>query len=211
MFVMAVDDNKVAITNPDNEWITSGSVKTNFVRFNFSEAWAGLKKTVIFQTEHCLIPILLEGDELTKEVAIPWECMVFVNDEIRVGAMGTREDDVDTEGDEEIVLPTVWGVLPEKVRQGVVVGEPIEVDPTYNAYLALLKAIEDLIKNGVGGGGGTGGTYDHRDLTNRDAADQHPVDSITGLAAFLTPMTDEEVLAIINRLKGGSAQNGSSD
>lgn len=209
MFVMNVDDNKVAVTNPENEWITSGSVKTNFVQFNFSEKWQGLRKTVIFQTSHCLIPILLEGDELTKVVAIPWECMVFVNDEIRVGAMGTRQDDSNTPEDEEIVLPTVWGALPEKVREGVIVGEPIEVDPTYNAYLALLKVIEDLIQNG--GGGGTGGTYDHRDLTNREADDQHPVSAITGLATFLTPMKDDEVVAIVNQLKGGSAQNGSGN
>lgn len=34
-------------------------------------------------------------------------------------------------------------------------------------------------------GGGEGGTADHRELTNRDAADQHPMSAITGLTAAL--------------------------
>lgn len=33
--------------------------------------------------------------------------------------------------------------------------------------------------------GGTGGTSDHRKLSNRDAADQHPIGAITGLEAAL--------------------------
>ena len=36
-----------------------------------------------------------------------------------------------------------------------------------------------------GGGGGEGGTSDHRQLTNRDAANQHPLAAITGLSDAL--------------------------
>lgn len=35
------------------------------------------------------------------------------------------------------------------------------------------------------GGGGAGGTSDHKKLSNRDAADQHPIAAITGLEAAL--------------------------
>ena len=37
----------------------------------------------------------------------------------------------------------------------------------------------------VSGGGGEGGTADHRLLTHRDAETQHPASAITGLAAEL--------------------------
>lgn len=40
------------------------------------------------------------------------------------------------------------------------------------------------------GGEGGGGTTDHRALTNRDAADQHPMNAITGLEEFLEIMVN---------------------
>lgn len=47
-----------------------------------------------------------------------------------------------------------------------------------------------------------GGSRDHRNLTNRDAPDQHPIGAITGLTSRLTdvdsrPMTSAEILAIM--------------
>lgn len=209
MFLAAINDNKLSITNPDNEWITSGSVNANFIRVTLSSDWKGLTKTIVFQTSHALIPILLEGDELEYEVPIPWECMVFVNDTINVGLMGTRDDDTQTTEDEQKVLPTVWSQIPEKVRQGVIVGDPIEATPTYDAYQALLKAIKDLIGNGTGGGGGSGetGTFFHDKLENRELPDQHPIESITGLLSAIEPMSDSEIDSIMK----GDDQNGSDE
>lgn len=43
----------------------------------------------------------------------------------------------------------------------------------------------------IEGGGGTGGTYDHTELDNRGAANQHPMSAITGLQAALNSKSDE--------------------
>lgn len=49
----------------------------------------------------------------------------------------------------------------------------------------LTLAIAKQNKGGGGDGGGGGGTTDHRALSNRDAADQHPMSAITGLSAWM--------------------------
>lgn len=43
----------------------------------------------------------------------------------------------------------------------------------------------------IEGGGGTGGTYDHTELDNRNAANQHPMSAITGLQAALNGKSNE--------------------
>ena len=42
-------------------------------------------------------------------------------------------------------------------------------------------------------GGGGGGTTDHTELSNRDAAEQHPIEAITGLAAALSALEENAV------------------
>lgn len=46
-------------------------------------------------------------------------------------------------------------------------------------------------KDGTGGSGG-GGTADHTQLTNRDAADQHPISAVTGLQDVLDGKMDDD-------------------
>lgn len=187
MYKATVSRNRIKIDNPDGEIMTSGSVNINFIEFTFSEDWIGLKKTVLFQTKKALLPVVLEPEvingveSLVYTMAIPWEVLVYANENVNVGAYGTRFDDEETVEDESIVLPTVWGTIPDKIKQGVIVSDPIEPSPTYNAYLYLLQLIEELIE----GGGGGAGTFDHALLKNRDAADQHPIDSITELSDFI--------------------------
>lgn len=153
MFKAAIDTNRIVVTNPDKEIITSGSVNVNFIQFSFSKDWADLQKTVLFQTKKAQIPIILEGTELVYTMPIPWEVCLYANESINVGAYGTHMDDSETLEDEEIVLPTVWGTIPDKVRQGVIVTDPTPSSPTYNAYQLLLKTIADIIASGGGGGG----------------------------------------------------------
>lgn len=129
MFKATIDTNRIVVTNPDKEIITSGSVNVNFIQFSFSEDWADLQKTVLFQTKKAQIPIILEGTELVYTMPIPWEVLLYANESINVGAYGTRMDDSETLEDEEIVLPTVWGTIPDKVRQGVIVTDPIPTSP----------------------------------------------------------------------------------
>lgn len=54
-------------------------------------------------------------------------------------------------------------------------------------------------------GGSAGGTSDHSKLSNRDAADQHPIGAITGLEAALTniPPTDAFIVTL-TRNEGGT-------
>lgn len=46
-------------------------------------------------------------------------------------------------------------------------------------------------------GGGTSGTVDHRELTNRDAENQHPISAITGLEEALEQPTSDDALEIL--------------
>lgn len=56
----------------------------------------------------------------------------------------------------------------------IVAGENVEIEQSDNT----------LTISSTGGGGG-GGTSDHRQLSNRDAANQHPINAITGLQSAL--------------------------
>lgn len=152
MFKATINENRISVTNPDNEIITSGSVNVNFIEFEFTNDWLGLHKTVIFQTRKVTLPVILEDDKLIYQMPIPWEVLLIAGESISVGAYGTRMDDAETLEDEEIVLPTVWGSIPEKVRQGVIVSDPIETSPTHNAYVALLDIINKILSGEIGGG-----------------------------------------------------------
>lgn len=181
MFKATVNENRISVTNPDKEIITSGSVNVNFIEFEFTNGWLGLQKTVIFQTKKAIVPILLEEDKLVYQMPIPWEVLLSAGESINVGVYGTRLDDAETLEDEEIVLPTVWGTIPEKIRQGVVVSDPIQTSPTYNSYMELLDIIDKIIN---------GDMTDHRILSNRNAEDQHPIDAISGLSEELARIPD---------------------
>ena len=54
---------------------------------------------------------------------------------------------------------------------------------TYKINVQTLAAL-------LGGSGGGGGTTDHAQLTNRDAAGQHPISAVTGLAEALTAIQE---------------------
>lgn len=185
MYRATVDTNKIRITNPDGDVMTSGSSNVSKIEFTFSEDWTGIFKTLVFQTSVATIPVVLEGDELVYTVTIPWEVLKVPGKTVSVGVYGTRSNDVETEEDEGIVIPTVWGIIPNRVREGVTVEEPTPVDPTYDAYQALLEEIQKIIE---GGGGGGSSTTDHSKLTNRDLADQHPIDAITGLNSAIASL-----------------------
>lgn len=180
MFTARVDKNSIVIEG--DERITSGSVNTNYIRFEFTNDWAGLKKTALFSTKKVCIPIILNDDKL--RIPIPWEVMAYAKEDIKVGVYGTRVDNPDTEEiDEELILPTVWTTIPNRVEEGVKCEScpPNASKPTPDSYFQLLEYIETLLNSGVGGGG----TPLHDKLLNRELPDQHPIDAITGLRVFL--------------------------
>ena len=83
-------------------------------------------------------------------------------------------------------------------------GEPVWITDTQELFIgdgpgnALVKVT-----------GGSGGTSDHRDLTNRDATDSHPATAISydpttsGLSAIEVNAAIDEVLGIAYNVDGG--------
>lgn len=106
---------------------------------------------------------LLQQDDLTVDVN-------EVDDPYDVGDIVGASDDV---SGLTIAVPVTKKII--RVQNGII-SVDLETD-TANA-----KAVSNWGGGGSGGGGGgTGGTSDHRDLINRDAADQHPMSAIVGL------------------------------
>lgn len=112
--------------------------------------------------------------EDSGECGIPWEVLAEPGVELFAGVYGAR--------DGEVVLPTVWVGL-GMILEGVPAPEGSSPPP---------------------GPGGDGGTTDHRALTHRDAAQQHPISAITGLQDVVNKipkpaeaLTNQELEAIL--------------
>lgn len=206
MFQLYADKNKLALCQ--REPVTSGSVNVYRVRFEFSEDWAGLTKTVFFRSGRQTVPLLLPED---GECVIPWE--VTDPDDagktLYAGVCGTLGG--------RVVLPTVEASL-GVILEGVA-GWPASPPPTpgvYEQILAVLEKKQDKLKGlpgqivGFDESGeaaardlpsGEGGSTDHRQLLHRDAEKQHPIEAITGLAEALQripePITIKELEEIL--------------
>ena len=62
-------------------------------------------------------------------------------------------------------------------------GQKVVVVDGDSATWYTIQPNKTLKEDGAGGGGGSDGTTDHSALTNRDAADSHPMAAITGLSS----------------------------
>lgn len=87
-------------------------------------------------------------------------------------------------------LPTrQWALKVRQDGQGAAFGKAAEHDKALEipADWSFYVGDESLTAEEIAAlkAGGSGGTADHSKLTNRDAADQHPMSAITGLAAAL--------------------------
>ncbi len=183
MFLLRAEKNDLALL--EREAVTSGSVNAYAAKFEFSEAWEGLDKTAVFQAG-CASREVLLGPEVT--CVVPWEVLRVPGYQLNAGVYGKQGG--------EVVLPTVWadlGVILEGVPAG---GSPPpspelweqELDRkgdglgyTEEGELGLYSGDKLLSSVPVSGGGGEGGTSDHRLLSNRDAEKQHPIPAIEGL------------------------------
>lgn len=203
MFLLRAERNKLAVL--EREAVTSGSVNVYPVRFGFSEDWAGLEKTAVFRAGEKTISILLDE---TGECVVPWEALAVPGRRLEAGVYGTRGT--------EVVLPTVWSDL-GYIETGAAPGE--EARPpapglwqqelerkgdrlgyTEAGEMGLYSGDKLLSAVPVSGGGGEGGTTDHRFLSNRDADKQHPMSAIEGLEdeirripAPIRPLTNSEL------------------
>lgn len=184
MFILYADKNKLTLRK--REAVTSGSVNAYTARFEFSADWDSLQKTAVFRAGEDSVSVLV-GDG--GEVVIPWEVLQKPLHLLQVGVYGVSG--------ENLILPAAWADL-GVILEGTAPGENAR-PPTPGLWeqelagkadgldydgltLSLLSGEKVLDSVGIAGGtGGEGGTTDHRFLTHRDAAGQHPISSIDGL------------------------------
>ncbi len=200
MFVLYA--NKTQLSVRKREPVTSGSVNIYPARFEFSGDWDGLTRTAVFRSSADTYSVLLD---LSGECIIPWEVLTSHGRQLTAGVYGTR--------DNEIVLPTVWadlGTILEGTAPGKETRPPTpelwqealdnkgdNLAYTDTGELGLYSGDKLLSSVPIEGGSGEGGTTDHRRLSHRDALDQHPIASISGLEKELNRIP-EPVEALTN-------------
>lgn len=129
MFQLKVSKNHLELL--EKEIVTSGSVNTYLVEFQFQTDWDGMHKMAVFSAGDCIISVPLED---SNQCMIPWEVMEKPGLALYVGVYGTKE--------EEVVLPTVWarlGLILPGTKTGA---EPYP--PTPDAYQMLQNQMGDL-------------------------------------------------------------------
>lgn len=202
MFRFLAEKNKLSLL--EREAVTSGSVNAYGVSFEFSEDWAGLNKTAVFQAG-CVSREVLLGPE--GACVVPWEVLRVPGYQLKAGVYGKQGG--------EVVLPTVWADL-GVILEGVPAGGSPPPSPelweqelarkgdglgyTEEGELGLYSGDKLLSSVPVSGGGGEGVASDHRMLSNRDAEKQHPIPAIEGLEdelrripAPVEPLTNEDL------------------
>lgn len=199
MFILYADKNRLTVRK--REPVTSGSVNIYTARFDFSSDWQGMTRKAVFKAGAVSRAVLLDE---SGECVIPWEVLTSHGQMLMAGVFGTLD---------EIALPTTWALLgnilegipgdgegtrpptPDLWKQALE-GKGDNLAYTDNGELGLYSG-EKLLSSVPIEGGGEGGVTDHRRLSNRDAAEQHPIESITGLRAELDRIP-EPVEALTN-------------
>ena len=147
MFTFEVDKNEIKMT--EHETVTSGSVNAYICQFTFSDDWKGLAKTITFRAGDVSISVLLNS---TNICSIPWE--VLEKDAVQLYA-GVRGTVIDTDTEEEAVIPTVYCLL-GTIRKGTELGdnsrppEPSIVDQIMNKLETLDKEKQDKLTGAAG-------------------------------------------------------------
>ena len=205
MFILQADKNKISVR--EKETVTSGCVNVYTARFEFSDDWRGLTRKAVFKAGKESRTVLLDE---SGECAVPWEVLASPGQQLMAGVFGTAD---------ETALPTEWALL-GLIMHGVPGDGEGSRPPTpdiwqqeldrkgdtlaYDGLNLSLKSGDKTLSSVEIAGGGGGGASDHRLLTGRDAAEQHPINSITGLSARLDQtmskgdaLTVQEILKIM--------------
>lgn len=205
IFVLRANKNKLEVLG--REPITSGSVNVYMARFEFSPDWQGLTRKAVFKAGKESRAVLLDE---SGQCVIPWEVLTSHGQPLMAGVFGTAD---------ETALPTTWVSL-GTILEGVPGDGEGSKPPTpdlweqeldrkgdtlaYDGLNLSLKSGDKTLSSVEIAGGGGGGASDHRLLTGRDAAEQHPINSITGLSARLDQtmskgdaLTVQEILKIM--------------
>ena len=204
MMKVYVDGAKATVTN--FERLTSGMVGKK-IQVIYSEEWNGLTKTATFTNEYDA-----ERDAVNPNgiIEIPHEVLHLDGKHCKIAFYGYTIEN----GEKNYALPTIYADL-GLIEKGAKPSAPTApISPTVEEQLqadideangtateakelaednatridgndSTLADHEERIEALEEGGGGGGGTTDHRQLSNRDAANQHPMSAITGLTEAL--------------------------
>ena len=177
----------------------SGSAEIYEAVFSFDSYWDGFARTAVFECAGERREQLLVDDRCV----VPWE-ILHAGAYLRVGVYGVSG---------YATMPTVYSgtmfvargaepseaarehspdVFDQIVEIGQQAAEAKEQWENMSAEAQTLPAGTPATASYSGGvltigipSGGGGGTGDHRELTNRDAANQHPISAITNLQQTL--------------------------
>lgn len=201
IFILRANKNKLEVLA--REPITSGSVNIYTTRFEFSPDWQGLTTKAVFRGSGVTKTALLDE---SGQCVVPWEALTAHGQPLMAGVFGTKDD---------AALPTTWaslGVILEGAAGDGAGSKPPTPDVwqqelagkgdslSYDGLNLSLKSGDKILSSVKITGGG--GTTDHRDLSNRDADQQHPISSITGLSGRLDEtMTKGDTLTVGEILK----------
>lgn len=180
---LKIENQRIEII--ETELFVSNTVNVYRVTFEFDESWDGYQPVAVFECRDGRHTEAREVIIVDNSAIIPWETLL-PGGTLRIGVYGTRDGQR---------LPTVYtpGQYVSRGAEGAEEG----TEATPGALEQVLNTIGDLsdletedkttLVNAINeaaesGGGGTG---DHDKLKNRDAADQHPMSSITGLEKAL--------------------------
>lgn len=162
--------------------LVAGTVNEYTARFSFGADWDGYQRVAVFNADGTDREQLLT-DDVCK---VPWE-VLLPGAYLKVGVYGTRDGSR---------LPTIWTTHRQYIHDGAgPTDEAADPSPVLAEQIlqrmgnlsdlktedksSLVAAINEVQETGGGG------TADHAKLKNRDAADQHPMSAITGLADAL--------------------------
>lgn len=169
---------ELRISTPE---IAADSIKYLEAEFHFAgRDWDGYVKTAYFINGASKFALVLADDRITADMGLnltagEWEVKLSgVKDSSRITTT-TEHIYVREFGSTEGTLPDVTPTQAEQLLAKIGDMSALETE----AKDSLVAAINEAAQTG---GGGTG---DHSKLKNRDAADQHPMSAITGLASAL--------------------------
>ena len=147
MFYFTVNKNEIIMT--ESETITSGSVNAYECKFDFSEDWEGLAKTVTFRAGYVKISVILDS---TNMCSIPWEVLEKDAVQLYCGVRGTVTA---YDEEEDAIIPTVYCLL-GTIRKGTELGdnaappEPSVVDQLVSRIEALDADKQDKLTGTAG-------------------------------------------------------------
>lgn len=169
---------ELRISTPE---IAADSIKYLEAVFHFAgRDWDGYVKTAYFINGASKFALVLADDRITADMGLnltagEWEVKLSgVKGDSRITTT-TEHIYVREFGGTEGTLPDVTPTQAEQLLAKIGDMAALETEAKGNLVAAINEAAQT-------GGGGTG---DHSKLKNRDAADQHPMSAITGLASAL--------------------------